>query len=163
MNKKDIQLLNMPIEIALRILLITSINKNIKFDIERLAYYDYICTRLNDYNSNYKSLHPENPYRKGEISIKRPLIKKAVLILVRKGLIEVKYDEDGICFIAKQCCANFMSQFKSPYFIKFKKNVIVGSELLKNKSNSELKQFFLDFSKTFEVKYAYENILRGDS
>lgn len=156
------QLLNTPIEVGTRALIILSINKEKYFDIERLTYYDYICTRLNDYNKNYESLHPSNPYRNGEILVKRELLKKGLLILAKKDLIYIMYNSKGVLYKANEFSECFLKQFNSLYFKKFSNYVVKASDILNDIPTTELRSFFKRFSESIVEESAFESVIRGE-
>lgn len=155
------EILNTPLECALRILIILSENRTDFFDIEKLGYYDYLCVNLRDYSESHISLHPQSPYRTGEILIKRPLVKTAIKVLVQKGLVNITYNSSGFGIAANEFSQYFLSQIQSEYALKFTESTKIASKLLDGKTNEDLRTFFETFSKNYDEKYMNESILRG--
>lgn len=156
------QLLNTPIEIGMRCLIILTINIDRHFDLERLTYYDYICTRLNDYNKDFESLHPTNPYRRGELLVKRELLKKGLLLLAKKDLIRITLNSDGILYTANEYSKHFLDHFNSQYYKKFTSHTIEASKILSNTSTENLREFFKTTDTNIIEKYSFESIVRGE-
>lgn len=156
-----IQFLNSPFELSLRILFIMVKNEDKTFDVAKLAYYDYVSTRLHDFDKRYESLHQENPYKCGEILAKKEIIKKAINILIKKDLIEVAYTETGIEYKANPYSKNIVNLFNTTYSQKLIKNIEYANCYLEGKSIQELDLNFRNIIRLTANEYPNEALLRG--
>ncbi|MCW6091725.1 hypothetical protein FC826_02985 [Clostridium botulinum] len=161
MKHNNNQLLNTPVELGMRALVILSLNQEIDFDLERLIYYDYISTHLSDYNEQFKSLHPSSPYRSGEVLAKREIMRKGLLFLIKKDLIYILFNSDGIIYRPNKYSMHFLNEFKSPYLQQLINHASNGSNLLNDKSIEELRNFFSILEDRVTKENTLENIIRG--
>lgn len=118
--KTKIKIFNSPEEIGVRILFILDIYKK-KMSSQRIMYYDYFSLHLNDIDNTYESLHPDNPNHSSEIAVRRDLIKKALNIMIEKGLISIKYLKTGIYYERNKLTTSFVDLFENGYATQLKK------------------------------------------
>ncbi|SHH48709.1 ABC-three component system middle component 2 [Clostridium intestinale] len=154
-------LLNSPLEIGLRSLIILSINTHKSFDIELLSYYDYYSTHLYDLDNSYESLHPLTPYRFGELITKQQILKAGLALMIKKNLITIELDYDGIKYKTTHNTITFLKYFNSNYFIKLKNNIEICSKLLNNIDKDELKNKFEVLYNNISTNNTFESVIRG--
>ncbi|HEX3998803.1 MAG TPA: ABC-three component system middle component 2 [Pirellulales bacterium] len=106
--------LNSPLEVALRTLIILSKLQN-GADLQRLAIYDYVLLHSGDIENGPASLHPATPIRTSELLVRRGMIDRGLTLLESRGLVQRSYREDGIAFIASQLASPFLLYFESEY------------------------------------------------
>lgn len=123
MGKVIQEIFNTPIEVGLRLLFVIKFS-NKSLDLQRLIYYNYILIHSSDIPNAPKSLHPDFPNRSCEIYVTRNIIQKGLLLLVKKGLVEMVYSKKGIQYKSNKLSDAFLIQFESAY----------ASELLKRAS-----------------------------
>ncbi|GEM_PF-4756807 len=162
MKATNNHLLNSTIEVALRVLVILTINCSEKFDVERLGYYDYVSTRLNDYNDKFKSLHPYTPYKHGELIVKRELIQSALALLLKKDLVKIEYGTEGVNYYSNKYSSYFLSHFKSEYYLELCKHVEVASNNLSNIKTEDLRKLFKRNINKMEMQFKFECLIRGE-
>lgn len=106
--------LNSPLEVALRNLIILSKLEN-GADLQRLAIYDYLLLHSADIENGPVSLHPATPIRTSELLVRRGLIDSGLKLLESRGLVQRNYRDDGIAFIASPLAAPFLGYFECEY------------------------------------------------
>lgn len=143
MNNK-IKLFNNEIEIGLRILIILEKIYPKSFDVEMINYFDYFVLHTKDLGDS-ESIHPDIPNRFGELSVKRDLIHKSLILLISKCLVDVKYSSSGIEYVASENASPFLDNLTQEYKIKLEQKI----EWVYKK--------FIDFSSEDIQKYVLEN------
>lgn len=145
MNKK-INLFNNEIEMGLRILVVLETIYPKSLDIEMINYYDYFILHTKDIGGE-ESLHPAMPNRFGELVIKRELIHEGLKLLISKGLVEVKYTNDGIEYIASDVASPFLDNLESRYTQELSNNAQWVCLTFEDFSYAQIKEF-VDKNKT---------------
>lgn len=111
------QIFNSDVELATRAALILTSMEGEKFDIDELVLLDYALLYSSEFNGP-SNLHPAVPNHLAEIAQRRELLPRALLFFIKKGLIDVRYDENGRSFCANENTNSFVSCLNSGYFIK---------------------------------------------
>lgn len=106
---------NNSVETALRTLSILDALFPQSFDLECLVCLDYICVHSADFFEGITSLHPDNPNRSGEISVRRSIIEDALMFLHIKNLICISYLPTGIEYQASDLSTSFLDRMSTPY------------------------------------------------
>lgn len=105
---------NGPIEIGLRALVILIEAFPIAYSLDRLVISDYLVVHSDDADGP-KGLHPKTPKRSGELLVRRESLQRGLLLYQSRGLIELRYEPDGIMFAATEASAAFIDVLKSQY------------------------------------------------
>mgnify|MGYP006870676402 FL=1 len=120
------------------------------FDLETLVCLDYLCVHTGDFDTSVKSLHPANPYRTGELYVRRSIIEEGLRLFIAKGLIEVRYDISGIEYLASDEAASFLDKVSASYSVELmERTEWVSSklqELDKNNIQSIVKSVTADYA-----------------
>ena len=103
------------VETGLRILTILTSSFPIAYDIDHLIYFDFMVVHSGDINRNETSLHPPVPNRRGEIFVRRTLIKTALDIFSHKGLIDIRFTSTGILYGATETSVPFLETLSEDY------------------------------------------------
>jgi hypothetical protein len=114
---KSPQIFNSNIELATRAAMILSCLEGNKFDVDELVLLDYALLYSGEFDGP-PSLHPPVPNHLAEIAQRRDLLPNSLLFFLKKGLIEVHYDENGKSFSANENTNSFVSCLSTGYFIK---------------------------------------------
>ncbi len=137
----NLQIYNTKNEIGLRILILLSeIDGSI--DLQRLIYYDYALLHSKDIVKNKTSIHPNNPYRYNELLIKREIMNEALSFLIRRNLISVNYDENGIIYKKSLITIPFLGYFESEYFFTLKEEAKWVIEYFNEYDDKKIRLFF---------------------
>lgn len=128
-------------EVGSRILLILSAIKT-SSSLMKLVYYDYFSTHIKDLYNELGSLHPDNPNHSSEIIVKKELVGKAISFLLQKGLITVKFNENGIEYNLTSYAKEIIELLqKADYSQKYMKCILIVDNKLKSLSDEELNKF----------------------
>lgn len=111
------QIFNSNIELATRVALILSSLEGKRFDVDELVLLDYALLYSCEFDGP-ESLHPPVPNHLAEIAQRRELLPNSLLFFLKKGLIDVHYDENGKSFSANENTNSFVSCLSTGYFIK---------------------------------------------
>jgi hypothetical protein len=141
MNK--IKLFNNEVEIGLRILVILKCIYPKSLDVEMINYYDYFSLHTNDIEKE-ESLHADVPNRSGELSVKIELIHNALRFLISKRLIEIKYTDNGIEYIAGENVSPFLDNLNENYTLSLDSKVKCVCHYFKECSNQDIRKFVLE-------------------
>ncbi len=140
MMTNKIKIFNSPEEVGVRILFILSIC-NKRMSSQRIMYYDYFILHLNDIDSMYESLHPDNPNHSSEIAVKRDIINRSLQLMISKGLLDIKYTKTGIYYQKNTITDAFLQMFKNGYVDKLKQNINVVSERFEKYSDGQIYRY----------------------
>jgi hypothetical protein len=140
---------NNSIETGLRTLCLLNAFFPRSFDLETLSCLDYMCVHTGDFDESMQSLHPENPYRTGELYVRRNIIEEGVALFISKGLIEVLYDSSGIEYIASDDAASFLDTISSSYSLGLIERAQWISEQLQDRNNDDIQAMIKKIAKDY--------------
>ena len=107
---------NSSFECGLRSLFILSATHINGMNLQRIVYYDYATTHLNDvFPKEDKSLHPSTPFRFSEWITRKDILRLGLSDMIKKGLVDVKLASQGFLFQANSLTRYFIGQFQSDY------------------------------------------------
>lgn len=121
MNIKNSNIFNTPLEVGLRSLILLTEATPTYMDLQRLVYYDYLLIHSGDIDNGPSSLHPATPFRSGEIIIKREALKRGLLLMKSKELVEINFSKKGILYKSTNLSRKFLEYFTSVYAKYLKK------------------------------------------
>lgn len=153
MNNK-IKLFNNEIEMGLRILIILERVYPKSFDVEMINYFDYFSLHTKDIGGE-ESLHPELPNRFGELSVKRKLIHNSLKLLIAKGLVKIKYTDQGIEYFASEDVSPFLHNLTEEYTINLSSKVEWVSNKFKDFTYDDIKTFVLENQSKWGSEISY--------
>lgn len=133
---------NSAIEIGLRaVTLLVSLHPN-SYSLNDLIILDYFLVYSKDLLNDFDSLHPQVPFRSGELIVKRDRLEKGLSLYMHKGLVELNMTNEGFKYSASESSRYFLDLLNNHYTI----NLIERAELLSNQidgvSKTKLKNFF---------------------
>ncbi len=126
------------------------------FDLETLVCLDYLCVHTGDFDKSVKSLHPANPFRTGELYVRRSIIEEGLQLFVAKGLIEVHYDSSGIEYLASDEASSFLDNVSAGYSVDLMQRTEWVSERLQNLDKSGIQSMV----KNVTADYAFQMMKR---
>ena len=106
---------NGPIEIGLRALCVLTIAFPTAYALQRLVVFDYFLVHSDDIEGGPEGLHPQTPYRGGEILVRRGVLQDGLTLYESRGLVERVYKEGGIFFAATDKSADFLNALSTEY------------------------------------------------
>ncbi len=134
----QIRVFNNEVEIGLRILIILQSIYPKSFDVEMINYYDYFILHTKDIGGD-ESLHADVPNRFGELVVKRDLIRSSLTLLITKNLVELKYTDNGIEYIATENTTPFLDTLSEKYIEYLNNNIKWVCNRFKDYSYKEIK------------------------
>jgi hypothetical protein len=110
---------NGPLEAGIRVVAVLAAAHPRAFDLQRLIGLDYLLVHTGDIGGP-DSLHPPSPLHSAELLVRRPLIEKALLLMMTRNLIEREVATDGIKYKAGENAAPFLAALGSEYLRQLK-------------------------------------------
>ncbi len=132
------------------------------YDIDRIIFYDYLLVHSGDIAGGPASLHPSTPHRSGEILIRRPVLENGLKAMIFRGLIEVKYSNMGIEYVATDLAAPFLESLEAQYT---KKMLAIADWVVHEFDSlpiSELKVILKNNITVWGGEFLNESVIRGD-
>ncbi|MTB87210.1 threonine transporter [Aeromicrobium senzhongii] len=109
-----IQVLNGPIEMALRVIALLDAYEDVPLSREQLILLDHALIHSADYDGP-PSLHPPLPARESELSVKRSQVNAALQLLVRAGLADIQSRGPEVGVRAADGARPFLQLLETPY------------------------------------------------
>lgn len=109
---------NNEVEMGLRLVLILNTAFPNQLDIDSLIYYDFFTLHTSDIGGS-ESMHPPVPNRFGELSVKRNIVEKSLKFLILKGLVECKFTDKGIKYVASDLTTPFIDSLNEKYSMNY--------------------------------------------
>lgn len=108
------QLLNSPIEVGVRALIVLTTVFPTALDLTRLALMDHCLLHTADVGGP-DSVLPEVPARSGELGVKRSVLTVGLQVMVRAGMVEVLATPEGLLYRAGDDAAPFLQLLRSEH------------------------------------------------
>lgn len=108
------QVLNGPIETALRVITLLDAYEDVPLSREQLIFLDHALIHSADYDGP-PSLHPALPVRESELTVKRSQINAALQLLVRAGLADIESQGAEVGVWASDSARPFLQLLETPY------------------------------------------------
>lgn len=112
---------NTTLEAGLRTVILLNENYPLSIDFEEIVKLDYILVYAEDFDGP-ESLHPSVPNKKGELAVRRGLVREGLGLMKRFGLINILCEKKGIYYSVTEDAEPFIKLLKSDYTLKLKKN-----------------------------------------
>lgn len=152
------RLFNTEVELGLRCLFIL---KSIypKFcSIDRLLYLDYLSLYIEDFKVDATNLHPKYPFQSIEVLEKREVLKKSIVDLSLKGLIDAETN-GGLCFGCNGNTLWLIDSIQNNYSEHLVKNIQLIIQETETKTDKELRDIIFsrktDINNEFNSFYPY--------
>lgn len=147
---------NNKIETGLRIITILYASFPDQLDLQELLYLDYLTVHSGDYDIENKSLHPDTPFRKGEIFVRRSIILDGIKFFIAKGLVLQNFNPTGVKYTVSESASPFIENLNEEYFLELKKNaqlLIENVEKIgRNRFKAEMESFVINLDNNFIPK-----------
>ena len=82
---------NSPLEVGLRALIVLTESHPVAHSLQRLTVLDYLVVHLDDAPDGPPGLHPQTPYRAGELLLRRGVLEQGLLLYQSRGLVERRF------------------------------------------------------------------------
>lgn len=113
-NKHAI-LFNGPLEIGLRSTCILNEAYPEAYSLQRLVILDYLVVHSDDIEGGPEGLHPQTPYRSGEILVRRDVIQRGLYLFMSRNLVERRFEDTGIVYTATERTGAFLDVLNAKY------------------------------------------------
>lgn len=163
MNEHDLNAylpFNTPLESALRSLVVLTDSFPTLYDLQRLVFFDYLIVHSADADGP-ESLHPGTPHRSGEVLVRRVIVEDGLTFLLDRGLIERRFDSQGILFGATDYAAPFLDCLRAPYTQRLKERGSWVVRTFGGYSDESLKEFFNSNLDRWGSEFERESLVRG--
>lgn len=148
------RLFNTEAELGLRSLFILKAIYPNFCSIDRLLYLDYLSLYIEDFKEDAINLHPKYPFQSIEVLEKRLVLKKSILELALKGLIDVETN-DGLCYGCNGSTLWLIDSIQNDYSKHLVKNIQLIIQETETKTDKELKDII--FSQKTNVDNAFNS------
>lgn len=149
---------NTKVELGLRCLFILKVFYPNLCSLDRLLYLDYLSLYIEDYKDGTTNLHPKYPFQSIEVLEKRQVLKKSILELALKGLIDVETSV-GLCYRCNVNTIWLIDGIHNNYSEHLMKNIEIIIQETECKTDDELKNIIFsrraDENKEFNNFYPY--------
>lgn len=115
-------LLNGPLEVGLRILVILDRHFPKTLNVDDLLVLDHVALHSGDFGGP-ESLHPALPLRPADVGARRDGIRHGLEMLIHRGLIEPALGTGGISFVASEQSHSVVGSIESHYLRLFGERV----------------------------------------
>ncbi|MBF2089761.1 MAG: threonine transporter [Synechococcales cyanobacterium K44_A2020_017] len=143
---------NSPLEIGIRSLIILTAAYPRSLDLQFLVFFDYFTVHSGDVQGP-DSLHAPLPFRSGELTVKRGLIERGLLLMVSRGLVEHLVSSNGFEYRASDNASAFLSMLSSPYITQLKERAEWVAEAFGNSSLHDLKEIEQSFFRSWSTQF----------
>lgn len=106
---------NSPVEVGLRALAVLTASHPAAHGLPRLTVLDYLVVHSDDAPGGPPGLHPQTPYRAGELLLRRGVLEEGLLLYQSRGLVERRFEPDGVFYAATDTAASFLDVFAGQY------------------------------------------------
>ena len=137
---KDTIPFNSAVEIGLRTLVLLSEGYPQTYSVQQLVVFDYLLVHSDDIPGGPIGLHPQTPYRSGELMIRRGVIQEGLLLYQSRGLIEKCYRDSGVLYMATDRSAGFLDVLDAEYVAALRDRALWLLETFGLSSEQELTQ-----------------------
>ena len=124
------------------------------FDLQRLVTFDHLVVHTEDVGGP-TSLHAAVPRRTAELLVQREVIKRGLLLMVSKGLVDRKADKCGILYEASEFAEIFLSSLKSKYICELVKRaewvIFEFGSLTESDLNDRIGKHFEKWTEQFQT------------
>lgn len=149
---------NGPIEIGLRALVILTEAFPAAYSLQRLVISDYLVVHSDDADGP-QGLHPQTPRRSGELLVRRESLQQGLLLYQSKGLIERRYEPDGIMFAATEASAAFIDVLESQYVSDLRSRAEWFNSRFRGMADKELNDFVKTRLGDWGAEFEFESVL----
>lgn len=158
-NMSVITPFNGPVEIGLRALAILNEAFPTEYSLQRLVVLDYLVVHSDDIPGGPVGLHPQTPNRGGELLVRRSVLEEGLLLYQSRGLIDRRYTDNGMFFVASERSASFLDALDSEYLEQLRDRAEWLVSELGSLDDEEMNQFAGKHIGEWGAEFAMESVL----
>jgi len=144
---------NSPLETGIRSLAILTAIFPKSVDLQYLVFFDYLTVHSGDVEEGPESLHAPLPLRSGELTVRRDLIERGLLLMMSRGLVQKLPTSSGFQYTVTDTAGAFLSMLRSQYISKIRGRAEWVAETFGHSTLEDLKtverRFFQEWSTQF--------------
>lgn len=149
---------NSPLELGIRSLMILN-HLRASVDLDYLMYIDHLSLNTSDI-SGPESLHAPIPRRGIQAFARREIIRKGIIILLSKQLINVTISNFGVLYEINQVGRSFLGFFGSEYYLALNQRIKWVTEKFVEYRSSDLEKFVSENLEKWGGEYIYINEIK---
>lgn len=150
---------NGAVEIGLRALCVLTAAFPVAYALQRLVAFDYLVVHSDDIEGGPNGLHPQTPYRGGEILVRRGVLQDGISLYESRGLLARMYDEGGIFFAATDKSADFLDALSTEYLKELRDRADWVVESFGKLDDAKLDSMIRDRIGTWGAEFVMESVL----
>jgi hypothetical protein len=112
---------NSSLESGLRAIIILVEAFPVAVDLQYLVFFDYLTVHSGDVEDGPESLHAPLPMRSVELTIRRELIERGLLLMMSRKLADRSASNDGFKYIATESASAFLEMLSSQYTLNLRR------------------------------------------
>jgi hypothetical protein len=153
---------NGSVEIGLRALCVLTAAFPIPHSVQRLTVLDYLVVHSDDVPDGPAGLHPKTPYRGGEILARRGVLQEGLLLYQSRGLVERRFADDGVFYVATDRSAGFLDSMDASYVEDLRDRAAWVLDDLGVLNDAALGAFVSESIGEWGAEFTMQSVLRGE-
>lgn len=105
---------NTPFESGIRSVILLTCCYPERYSVREVVLLDYLVVHTADIGGP-ESIHPAEDFRTAELLVRRSLVQTGLLLMSRKGLIDIESSDRGFLYSAGEQAGSFVDLLSSPY------------------------------------------------
>ncbi|AMV35112.1 hypothetical protein VN12_23500 [Pirellula sp. SH-Sr6A] len=154
-----LNLFNSPVEVGLRALVILTDIFPDACTLDRLVILDYFVIHSDDLPEGPLGLHPKTPHRSGEILVRRNTLQAGLMLFQSRGLIEIQYRKNGVCYAAMETSSSFLDAIDAEYVTDLRNRSAWLNSTLGNMPDVELHSVVQSNLGVWGAEFEMESVL----
>lgn len=153
---------NGSVEVGLRALCVLAAAFPAAYSVERLTVLDYLVVHSDDVPDGPRGLHPQTPYRSGEILARRGVLQEGLLLYQSRGLIERQFTRAGFYYAATDRSAAFLDTLGASYVSDLRDRAAWAIARYAEFGDAELDTLVADHIGEWGAEFTMQSILRSE-
>jgi hypothetical protein len=153
---------NSPVEVGLRALAVLTASHPAAHGLQRLTVLDYLVVHSDDAPSGPPGLHPQTPYRAGELLLRRGVLEEGLLLYQSRGLVERRFKPDGVFYAATDTAAAFLDVFAGRYIEALRDRAAWAIERFADVSDEALSDLVRTWIGEWGAEFTESSVLREE-
>jgi hypothetical protein len=154
---------NSPVEVGLRAVALLTASYPDAYGLQRLTVLDYLVVHSDDVPDGPVGLHPKTPYRAGELLLRRGVLEEGLLLYQSRGLVERRFEHDGVFYAATDASASFLDVFAGGYVEALRDRAAWVSERFASVVDDQLFELVDGWIGEWGAEFTARSVLREES
>lgn len=146
-------------EVGLRALAVLAEVYPTSYSLQRLVVSDYLLVHSDDIQDGPPGLHPQTPYRSGELLVRRGPLQDGLLLYQSRGLVERQYTVRGVMHAATDESATFLDVLGTEYAVGLRHRAAWLTERFGPLDDTELQAFVSERIGKWGAEFVMESVL----